>query len=113
MKYETLLILNPVLSEEQMKYCVSEYIDFFFKKTAKLLFQEHWGLKKLAYSIQNKINGYYHVFYYKVNSKFLSKLELKIRRDERIIRFFSVKIDKDASLYIKRNKSNLVQADFF
>ena len=52
--YETVFILNPVLSDDQIKETVKKYEDFLFSKGAKMVSKEDWGLKKLAYPIQNK-----------------------------------------------------------
>ena len=52
--YETVFILNPVLSEDQIKETVKKYESFLTSKGAKMIFTENWGLKKLAYPNQNK-----------------------------------------------------------
>ena len=52
--YETVFILNPVLSDEQTKETVLKYEKFLTSKGAKFISKEDWGLKKLAYPIQNK-----------------------------------------------------------
>ena len=68
--YETVFILNPVLSEDQIKETVKKYESFLTSKGAKMIFTENWGLKKLAYPIQNKKSGFYHMFEYQ--SKLMS-----------------------------------------
>ena len=60
--YETVFILNPVLSEDQIKETVQKYEKFLTSKGAKIISKEDWGLKKLAYPIQNKKSGFYHLF---------------------------------------------------
>ena len=82
--YETVFILNPVLSEEQIKETVKKYEDFLVSKGAKMISKEDWGLKKLAYPIQNKKSGFYHLFEYTVDGSVISPLELAFRRDERL-----------------------------
>ena len=62
--YETVFILNPVLSDDQIKETVKKYEDFLVSKGAKMVSKEDWGLKKLAYPIQNKKSGFYHLFEY-------------------------------------------------
>lgn len=52
--YETVFILNPVLSEAQIKEAVEKFENFLTSKGAEMVAKEDWGLKKLAYSIQNK-----------------------------------------------------------
>ena len=52
--YETVFILNPVLSDEQIKETVKKYEDLLGSKGAKMVSKEDWGLKKLAYPIQTQ-----------------------------------------------------------
>ena len=58
--------------------------------------KENWGLKKLAYPIQHKKSGFYHLFEYQVDGEVIEPLELMFRRDERMMRFLTVKLDKHA-----------------
>ena len=62
--YETVFILNPVLSEDQIKEAVKKFAAIITDKGGKFVNQEDWGLKKLAYPIQNKKSGFYHLFEY-------------------------------------------------
>ena len=94
--YETVFILNPVLSDEQTKETVLKYEKFLTSKGAKFISKEDWGLKKLAYPIQNKKSGFYHLFEYTVDPNIISDLELEFRRDERFMRYLTVKLDKHA-----------------
>ena len=106
--YETVFILNPVLSEEQTKETVLKYEKFLTSKGAKMVSKEDWGLKKLAYPIQNKKSGFYHLFEYTVNPNIISELELEFRRDERFMRYLTVKLDNYAVEWAekRRNKIN-------
>jgi small subunit ribosomal protein S6 len=108
--YETVFILNPVLSEDQIKETVQKYEDFLVSKGAKMTNKEDWGLKKLAYAIQHKKSGFYHLFEYEVDGQEIDTLELMFRRDERIMRYLTVKLDKHAAAWaverVKRIKAN-------
>ncbi len=55
-QYETVFILTPVLSDEQMKEAVKKYQDFLKEQGAEIVHEEHWGMRKLAYPIQKKID---------------------------------------------------------
>ena len=52
--YETVFILNPVLSEDQVKEAVEKYETFITSNGGEIVAKEDWGLKKFAYPIQNK-----------------------------------------------------------
>ena len=54
--YETVFILNPALSEEQVEKAVDKYEKYLKSNGAKIVSKEIWGLKKLAYTIQNLNN---------------------------------------------------------
>lgn len=93
-QYETVFILTPVLSEAQVKEAVTKFEDFLKENGAEIVHKENWGLKKLAYSIQNKKNGFYHLIEFKGEGDLVDKLELTYRRDERVMRYLTVKMDK-------------------
>ena len=109
--YETVFILNPVLSEEQIKETVKKYEEFLTSKGAKMIAKEDWGLRKLAYPIQNKKSGFYHLFEYTVDGDVINQLEVEFRRDERFMRYLTVKLDKHAVAWAeKRRKRNKEKA---
>ena len=92
--YESVFILNPVLSEEQVGETVKKYEDFLKSKGSEIISKEDWGLKKLAYPIQNKKSGFYHLIEFKSNGENINQFELEFKRDERIMRYLTVSLDK-------------------
>jgi len=104
-QYETVFIVTPVLSEPQIKEAVKKFKEIITKNKSEMIHEEDWGMKKLAYPIQKKSTGFYHLFEYKSNPEFISKLETEFRRDERIIRFLTVKLDKYASAYSEKRRN--------
>ena len=108
--YETVFILNPVLSEVQVKETVSKFEDFLTAKGAKMVSKEDWGLKKLAYEIQNKKSGFYHLFEFQVSGEALIAFETEFRRDERVMRFLTVSLDKHAISWAERRRTKLKEA---
>jgi len=103
--YETVFILNPVLSETQIKETAEKYEDFLVSRGAKMIAKEDWGLKKLAYPIQHKKSGFYHLFEYTVDGEVISPLELEFRRDERFMRYLTVKLDKHAIAWAEKRRT--------
>ena len=104
-QYETVFILTPVLSEEQMKEAVTKYQNFLKEKGAEIVHEEHWGLRKLAYPIQKKSTGFYHLIEYKAEGTLIAELELTFKRDERVMRFLTVKLDKHAVAYNEKKRA--------
>ena len=104
--YETVFILNPVLSDDQIKETVKKYEDFLVSKGAKMVSKEDWGLKKLAYPIQKKSTGFYHLFQFEAPGTTIGELELAYGRDERLLRFITVKLDKHAIAFNAQSRKN-------
>ncbi len=106
--YETVFIMTPVLSEEQKKSTVKKYTDFLKKSGAKIINEEDWGLKQLAYPIEKKNSGFYQLVEFEAEGTIVDKIETEFRRDETVIRFLVVKLDKHGVAYnAKRRKGEL------
>ena len=105
--YETVFILNPVLSDTQIEETVKKFEDFLKKNGAKMVAKENWGLKKLAYPIQNKKSGFYHLFEFSAPGEVITTYEQEFRRDERIMRFLTVKLDKHAIEWAEKRRTRL------
>ncbi|MCI6118066.1 MAG: 30S ribosomal protein S6 [Prevotella sp.] len=104
-QYETVFILTPVLSDEQMKETVAKFKKLLTDNGAEILNEEAWGLKKMAYAIQKKSTGFYCLLEFKAEPSLVSKLEVNYRRDEKVIRFMTVKLDKYAAAYAVKRKN--------
>ena len=105
-QYETVFIMTPVLSDDQMKETVKKFENFLRDKGAEIVHQENWGLKRLEYQIQKKSTGFYHLFEFKAEPHVVAELELQYRRDERIMRYLSVMLDKDAIAYAEKRRTH-------
>ena len=103
--YETVFISTPVLSESQMKEAVDKFKKVLTSNGAKIVHEENWGLRKLAYPIQKKSTGFYYLIEFSSDGSLLDKLETEYRRDERIIRFLTVKLDKYGAAYAEKKRS--------
>lgn len=105
-QYETVFILTPVLSDEQAKEAVGKFRKILKDLGANILHEENWGLKKLAYQIQKKSTGYYQLFEYTADSAGVVRdLEIAFKRDERVLRFMTVRLDKHAVAYNEKRRA--------
>ena len=109
-QYETVFILTPVLSDEQMKEAVNKFSGVLTSAGAEIISQENWGLKKLAYSIDKKSTGFYELIEFKAAPETIKKLEIAYRRDERVLRFLTVKMEKYAAEYAEKRRNNKKKA---
>ena len=105
-QYETVFIATPVLSEAQMKEAVAKYVSFINEIGGEVVYEEDWGLKQLAYPIQHKTSGFYYLIEFKAEPAFVATLETQYHRDERIIRFITVALDKHAAAYAEKRRNN-------
>ncbi|HON71599.1 MAG: 30S ribosomal protein S6 [Bacteroidales bacterium] len=108
-QYETVFIATPVLSEAQMKETVTKFRDFITENGGEIVHEESWGLRKLAYPIQKKTTGFYHLIEFKADGALIDKLETQYRRDERIIRFLTVKMDKHHVEFAQKRRNTKVE----
>ena len=109
-QYETVFIATPVLSEAQMKEAVAKYTELIRSNGGEVVYEEDWGLKQLAYPIQHKTSGFYYLIEFKANPEFIATLETQYRRDERVIRYLTVALDKHAVAYAERRRNNKAKA---
>ena len=98
-QYETVIILTPLLSEEAAKEAIAKFTKLLKDNGAEIIQEDNWGLKKLAYPIQKKTTGYYHLTEFKAPGEFINKLEVEFKRDERVMRFLTTALDKHAIAY--------------
>jgi small subunit ribosomal protein S6 len=102
--YESVIILTPVLSEQQMQDTVKGYRELITEQGGKVIHETNWGLAKLAYPIDKKVTGFYHIFEFEAEPTFISILELSFRRDERVMRFLTTALDKHAVIYNEKKR---------
>jgi len=109
-QYETVFILNPVLSEDQVREAVDKYKGMLKESGAKIINTENWGLRKLAYPIDKKKSGFYHLFEFTAPGEAIAPLEVEMKRDERILRFLTVKLDKYGVEYAEKRRAKVKNA---
>ena len=105
MKYETVFILTPVLSDAQMKEAVEKFSTVLTDNGATIVNTENWGLRKLAYPIQKKSTGFYTLIEFNAEPTTIKKLDTAYRRDERVLRFLTFRQDKYAAEYAEKRRS--------
>ena len=104
-EYATVFILTPVLSDAQMKEAVEKFKTFLQQEVAEIINEENWGLRKLVYPNDKKSTGSYNLLEFKAEPSVIAKLEVNFRRDERVIRFLTFRMDKYAIEYAAKRRS--------
>jgi small subunit ribosomal protein S6 len=103
--YETVFILTPVLSDDQAKEAVQKFESEITAYGAQIKHSENWGLRKLAYPIQKKSTGFYYLIEFQGEGTVIADYELMMKRDERVLRFLTVKMDVDHVTYAERRRT--------
>ena len=103
--YESVFIMTPLLNEAQMQETVAKFREVLKENSADIIHEESWGLRKLAYPINKKSTGFYHLLEFQAPSTVVDVLEIAFRRDERIVRFLTVALDKHAVAYNERRRN--------
>ncbi len=106
-QYETVFILNPVLYDEQIRETVDKFTGYLESRGADIINKENWGLKKLAYPIEKKKSGFYNFVEFKAPGEVIEQYEVEMRRDERIMRFLTVKNDKYAVEWAEKRRKRV------
>ena len=103
--YEAVFILTPVLSDVQMKEAVDKFKAVLTDNGGVITNEENWGMRKLAYPIQKKSTGFYSLLQFDVEPAVIATLETQFRRDERVLRFLTFRLDKYAFEYAEKRKN--------
>jgi len=104
--YETVFIINPVLSEKQVEDTVKKYKKQLDGKKVKFVCNESLGFKELAYPINKKNSGFYHLFQYESDDiNIVKELEIELKRDRSILRYMTVSLCKDGVEFNARRAS--------
>lgn len=96
-RYETVFILTPALTDDQAKEAVKKFRKILNNSGACIIHEESWGVKTprlQAHIDAEKKTGYYQLFEFDANSVAVADLEIAYKRDERVLRFMTIKIDK-------------------
>lgn len=109
--YELMVVMTPVLSEEDFKNAQKKYTDIIVGSGGEIVHLDIWGLRGLAYPIEKKTTGLYFVVEFKASTDLNEKLEIQMNRDEFIIRHMITRLDKFAVAYNLRKRNKLANLE--
>jgi len=104
--YETLFVIKPTLTEEEIKTQIDNVKSILEKNGAEIAGTFDWGMRKLAYEIEKNPRGYYYVIYYTAPSSLIKELERNFRYNEEIIRFLNIKYENKKEIKAWQNLVN-------
>jgi len=107
--YEVTFIVDPVLSGDEIKATAQTYVDLLENEKCNIVHLDEMGLKQLAYPINKRQSGVYYCIEFEAESgEFIGNMELSLRRDERIMRFLTVALDKYGVKYNDDKRKGLI-----
>jgi len=107
--YETMYIIRPDITEEQVSQEVKKYEDFLNSRGAEAIKIQNHGKKRLAYTINKKHNdGIYVQMNYRIDGSVIEPLQRDMRISENVIRFLTLKVDKPPEVAAKPEPSTEV-----
>ncbi|GAA4837304.1 30S ribosomal protein S6 [Algivirga pacifica] len=109
--YEAVFIVTPVLNDAEIKETVEKFENFLKENGADLYHSETWGMKKLAYPINKKTTGYYQLFEFKAEPTLIERFEIEFKRDEKVLRFLTVHLDKYGVEFNERRRNGKLIKD--
>lgn len=107
-QYETTFILTPVLSDDDTKKVINSYIDLLKSAGAEIVAEDHWGLRNLRYPINKKTTGIYHWVEFKAPPSVIGNMEIAFTRDENVLRYLTVRLDKYSVKYNQDKRAGLI-----
>jgi len=107
--YEVTFIVDPVLSGDEIKSTAKTYQDMLVKEGGEIVHVDEMGLRQLAYNISKRSSGIYYCMEFAIpEGSMIPRLELALRRDERIMRFLTVRLDKYGVKYNEDKRKGLI-----
>jgi small subunit ribosomal protein S6 len=108
--YELMIIFTPVLAEDEFRAEQKKFADYVQENGGKLIHQEAWGLRSLAYPIAKKTTGLYWLMQYDAPADMNAKLEIQMNRNEHIMRHMVTRLDKYAVEYNAKRRNKKAEA---
>ncbi|MBO7218823.1 MAG: 30S ribosomal protein S6 [Clostridia bacterium] len=85
-KYQLLTIFSASLNDEDKEKVVEKYTKLLESKKATITKVDKWGIKKLAYPINYKAEGYYVVFEFEADATVPAEITKNMNIDEAVMR---------------------------
>ncbi len=107
--YEVTFIVDPVLSGDEIKATAQAYVDLIKGEGSEIVHIDEMGLHQLAYPINKRSSGvYFCIEFTSASGSIIALLDLALRRDERIMRFLPVTLDKFGVKYNADKRAGLI-----
>jgi small subunit ribosomal protein S6 len=96
--YETVFVLNPELTEEDVEANAQSFVQLLESKGAEIIRIDRGGKRRLAYVMRKQRYGYYTLIHFRATPEPLPELERMYRLSERVLRYLTVRFEKEEHL---------------
>jgi small subunit ribosomal protein S6 len=110
-RYETFIILDPDISEDQRSIVLQRTSDVIKQQDGFLAFIDEWGARQLAYEIRKKTRGYYVRFDFCGTGTVVTEMERNFRIDDRVLKFMTVLTDEKPDLASVKEEIALAESE--
>lgn len=104
--YETVILMEPEIAEGDYKKTVSKFEALIKEGKGEIVNLEHWGNRKLAYPIGKLNNAWYAFIEFVAPGDLIAKLEQEYIYDENVVRYITIRQDRDAQAFNKKRREN-------
>lgn len=104
-QYETAFLVSPSLGEEDNEKLISQMAEVISEKKGRMIKEDRWGKRKLAYQIKRFQEAFYVFFHYEGGADIPLELERRFKQTEAVLRFLTVK--KETRENIRRKKKGV------
>lgn len=108
-EYELMLIFRPDLEDSDTAALIEKVESIVTDTDGTLLLRDDWGKRKLAYAIKNHLKGHYYLLTFAAPAASIAEIERRLRIDDRIIRFLTVRVDEDVNVAERVEQSKIIQ----
>ncbi len=108
--YETGLLIAPNLSEEETEHIITQMAEVISGREGKLVKQEKWGKRRLAYPIKKFGEAFYVFFHYEGKPDIPLELERRFKQTDTILRYLTLQRDPQEVVRRKRKKEKAAGA---
>jgi len=88
--YEMVVVLDPQLEDEGREAAIGRIKDFLSARGGEVLSVEHWGVRRLAYEIRKRRQGYYILFFFRADGSIIPEFERNLHMDDAVLRHLIV-----------------------
>jgi small subunit ribosomal protein S6 len=107
--FEVTFIFDPVLSNDEIKETAQTYVKNITEKGGNIVFVNEMGLRQLAYNIAKRSSGIYYCIEFQLEDpSYIAEMELALTRDERVLRYLTVQLDKFGVKYNDDKRKGLI-----